>query len=200
MHDAQAMQVGDSTKDLAHQVAGILLCVGATFHDAVKELSPCHPEGRRGSVDPGPLALTHCPAPSLSLPSSQLHGQVEMGRALVDVLQSHDVGVADPAQQEKALMGRCRPLCASVLPPASAPFPTIGHPCAIQQGRAPVQAFLGTQRRQGTPPQDTALKVLMLAAWPEHRQIPAEHCDLILHQGLLASKGLLGDTFEGNKV
>lgn len=72
-----------------------------------------------------PLALTHCPAPSLSLPSSQLHGQVEMGRALVDVLQSHDVGVADPAQQEKAPMGRCRPLCASVLPHTSAPFPTI---------------------------------------------------------------------------
>lgn len=37
------------------------------------------------------------PRPSLPLPSSQLHGQVEVGRALVDVLQSHNVGVADPA-------------------------------------------------------------------------------------------------------
>lgn len=160
MHDAQAMQIGDSTEDLAHQVAGILLCVGPTFHDAVKQLSPRHPEGKRGSVGPCPSALTHCPASSPSLPSSQLHGQVEMGRALVDVLQSHDVGVADPARQEKALMGRCSPLCASVLPPTSAPFPTTGHPCPIQQGRAPVQAFLGTQRRQGAPPQDTALKAL----------------------------------------
>lgn len=104
VHDAQAVQVGDSAKDLAHQVAGVLLRVGAAFCDAVKELAPRHPGESESSADPGPSAPTHCPAltPSLPLPSSQLHSQVEMGRALMDVLQSHDVGVADPAMARKA--------------------------------------------------------------------------------------------------
>lgn len=110
MHDAQAVQVGDSTKNLAHQVAGILLCIGATLHDAVEQLTPCHPARRGGSVDPGPVAPTHHPAPSLSLASSQLHGQVEVGRALVDILQSHDVGVADPVTARKSPCRPCSPL------------------------------------------------------------------------------------------
>lgn len=101
MHDAQAVQVGDSAEDLAHQVAGILLCVGATLHDAVEQLAPCHPVRSRCSFEPGPSAPTHHPAPQPALPSSQLHGQVEVGGALVDVLQSHDVGVADPANSKK---------------------------------------------------------------------------------------------------
>lgn len=147
VHDAQAVQVRDSTKDLADQVAGVLLRVGATLHDAVKQLTPCHPVGSRDSVDPGPSTPTHHPAPSLSLPSSQLHRQVEVGRALVYVLQSHDVGVADPAMARKSPYGGCSPHWAQalgVLPPTSAHFPATGQP------------FLGTQKRQGAPSQDTA--------------------------------------------
>lgn len=69
MHDAQAVQVGDSAKDLGHQVASILLCVGATLHDSIKQLTPCHPEESSNSADPAPrprpqlTTQTQCPPP-----------------------------------------------------------------------------------------------------------------------------------------
>lgn len=69
--------------------------------------------GVGGSVDPGPSVPTHHPAPSRSLPFSQLHGQIQVGRALVDILQSHDVGVADPATARKRPYGCQEPLWAS---------------------------------------------------------------------------------------
>lgn len=65
--------------------------------------------GVGSSVDPGPSAPTHPPAPSRPLPFSQLHGQVQVGRALVDILQSHDVGVADPTTARKRPYGRLEP-------------------------------------------------------------------------------------------
>lgn len=67
MHDAQAVQVGDSAEDLAHQVAGVLLCVGAALHDAIKQLAPGHPGGSGGSAGPGPG-----PSPSPSPPPSPI--------------------------------------------------------------------------------------------------------------------------------
>lgn len=53
MHDPQAVQVGDGAEDLTHQMAGILLCVGAALHDAIKQLATRHPGGARGLADPG---------------------------------------------------------------------------------------------------------------------------------------------------
>lgn len=47
VHNAQAMKVGDSPEDLPYKVAGILLCVGAPLHDAVKQFTTGHPEDRR---------------------------------------------------------------------------------------------------------------------------------------------------------
>ena len=52
VHDAQAVQVGDSAKDLGHQVASILLCVGAALHDSIEQLTPCHPEERPEEMQP----------------------------------------------------------------------------------------------------------------------------------------------------
>lgn len=156
VHDAQAVQVGDSAEDLAHQVAGVLLCVGAALHDAIKQLAPGHPGGSGGSAGPGPgpQPVTQPPAQP-DLPSSQLHGQVEVGRALVDILQSHDVGVADPAGARQS------PLRAGPAPsgPPGKPFALFfpSHPGPLPwhrpppQGRAPGQAFPGTPRRQGAP-------------------------------------------------
>lgn len=50
MHDAQAMKVGDSTKDLPYKVARILLCVGAPLHDSVKQFTTCYPGGKRNKA------------------------------------------------------------------------------------------------------------------------------------------------------
>jgi hypothetical protein len=50
VHDAQAMKVGDSAKDLPYKVAGVLLCVGAPLHDAVKQFTTCYPGGGRNKV------------------------------------------------------------------------------------------------------------------------------------------------------
>ena len=69
MHNAQAMKVGDSPEDLPYKVAGILLCVGAPLHDAVKQFTTSHPGDRRNEAR-GQLTQTwilalhpFCPAP-----------------------------------------------------------------------------------------------------------------------------------------
>lgn len=132
VHDAQAVQVGDSAKDLAHQVASVLLRVGATLHDSIEQLTPCHPEESSNSADPGPpWATAYHPnqapptPPRLTLPSSQLHGQIEVGRALMDIFQSHDVGVADPATAQRS------PLWAATGKPSS--FFTSSPPSPARQ-------------------------------------------------------------------
>lgn len=69
VHDAQAVQVGDSAKDLGHQVANILLCVKTTLHGRSNS-SPCHPEESSSSADPAPpprpqlTTQTQCPHPT----------------------------------------------------------------------------------------------------------------------------------------
>lgn len=106
VHNAQAMKVGDSTKDLPYKVAGILLCVRAPLHDAVKQLTTCHPGGKRneagGQLTQGQTWAFYPFCPALQQPSSQLHGQVEVGRALMNVLQGHNIGVADSETDRKS--------------------------------------------------------------------------------------------------
>lgn len=113
MHNAQAMKVGDSPEDLPYKVAGILLCVGAPLHDAVKQFTTSHSGDRRNEArdqltQAWILALhPFCPAfpcPRPQQPSLQLHGQVEVRRALMNVFQSHNIGVADPATERKRLL------------------------------------------------------------------------------------------------
>lgn len=69
VHDAQAVQVGDSAKDLGHQVASILLCVGAALHDSIEQLTPCHPEESSDSADPGPTGPSLPRKPSAPHPT-----------------------------------------------------------------------------------------------------------------------------------
>lgn len=105
MHNAQAMKIGDSTKDLPYKVTGILLCVGAPLHDAIEQFTTCHPGGRRNEAT-SQLTQAWIWAlypfyPPSQQPSSQLHGQVEVRRAFMNIFQSHNVGVADPETERK---------------------------------------------------------------------------------------------------
>lgn len=159
VYDAQAVQIGHSAQDLADQVAGILFRVGATLHDAIKQLTSCHPVGSRDSVAPGPLNPTHRPAPSLPLPFSQLHGQVQVGRALVDILQGHNVGVADPAiARECPYRGQQPPL-------GSGPRNASSHLWSLPYNRPPMPnparqspwpGLPGNTEEAGALPRDTA--------------------------------------------
>lgn len=51
-----------------------------------------------------------------------------MGRALVDVLQSHNVGVANPEIEKSLLMGSMEPLHLEELCPEPAYLPSPGPP------------------------------------------------------------------------
>lgn len=118
---------------------------------------------------PQPPLTSQPTVPSLPLPSSQLHGQVEVGRALVNVLQSHNVGVADSAKVRRNPHGLPQPSLGlsgwrGTLSQATekrssvssssclCPLPHHRLPCGAQQGRTP--GLPGNTADIGTPPQD----------------------------------------------
>lgn len=97
MDDSALVQVADGLQDLLDHTAGVLLRVNASVQNTVEKLPAGNSEGRNGSLS----LFLEAQNETRKMRNSQLHDEVVVGPALVELLHPHHVVVLDPVGENK---------------------------------------------------------------------------------------------------
>lgn len=100
MDDPALVQVADGLQDLLDHSAGVLLRVHASVQNAVEKLPAGNSGGRNWSWTLVPEARNE------KMRNSQLHDEVVVGVALVELLHPHHVLVLDPGGKNETKANR----------------------------------------------------------------------------------------------
>lgn len=100
MDDSALVQIADGLQDLLDHTAGVLLRVHASVQNTVEKLPAGNSVSRNWSWTLVPEALNE------KMRNSQLHDEVVVGPALVELLHPHHVLVLDPGGKNETKANR----------------------------------------------------------------------------------------------